>query len=253
MGLKRQCKLDPLAVSHIESQLKLSPEDGTLWLQKANLLSDAGKYTGAIRCYHKAQKLLPGRDLRLYLGSSLICAKQLDAGIYLIKKFIIDHNDYSFPYVVLITSLLNADAIDKANSWADRGLRKYPGDAQLLHAKGRCMWHKFPGGNRDLEWYRKAIDGDPSLQVAWSSLGAGLIKNEHTILEGVEALKRALEMDPEDYWATVYLAHAYWIIGSHEEADRLFRRAIEISPWVKQTQSWYRTFLRKTHPKSDRE
>ncbi|REJ91688.1 MAG: hypothetical protein DWQ35_14045, partial [Planctomycetota bacterium] len=58
------------------------------------------------------------------------------------------------------------------------------------------------------------------------------------------ALRTAIDLNPEDGWAMVFLANALWRTDHSEEADLWYRRAIDAFPEYEEMKKWYAQFLR---------
>lgn len=90
--------------------------------------------------------------------------------------------------------------------------------------------------------YRKAVQLDPQYELAWRDLGSALTKHESDRAEGITALRRALELEPGDVWAVLFLANALWRTGELAEAEELYKRAVDLRPDDPDTIEWYAQF-----------
>ena len=114
-------------------------------------------------------------------------------------------------------------------------------EAYDLYLRGLYEWLKYapptlPRGN---ELFRQAVDLDPGFAKAWSGVAGSFVgmgnfwvmRPEEAFPQAKIAAQRAIELDPNLGQAHVMLAWAYFSYD-HDwpEADRLVRRALELSP-----------------------
>jgi eukaryotic-like serine/threonine-protein kinase len=83
--------------------------------------------------------------------------------------------------------------------------------------------------------FRRAIELQPSLARAWRELGSGLVNTGQTA-EGIEAIRRALTIDPEDAAILGTMGRALFVGQARfDEAMVWFERALERNPKA----GWY--------------
>jgi TolB-like protein/DNA-binding winged helix-turn-helix (wHTH) protein/Tfp pilus assembly protein PilF len=131
-------------------------------------------------------------------------------------------------------------------------------EAHRLYLQGRYHWNRgdIPGLRRSLELYRQALERQPDHALAWAARAQSYvilgdyvaISRDEALEEGMAAAHRALEIDDS-------LSEAHSSLGMllgfyewrWEEAERHFRRALELNPSCPSTRWWYTHFLRATH------
>jgi len=113
-------------------------------------------------------------------------------------------------------------------------------DAYENYLKGRYLWQLRGEANirKSLTLFRAALDGDPEFARAWSGLAAAHITmplysgepDEDHLPPALEYAEKALELDPS-------IAEAHAVLGDilrtdkhWLEADRHYRKAIELEP-----------------------
>jgi serine/threonine-protein kinase len=119
-----------------------------------------------------------------------------------------------------------------------------------LYLKGRYHWNKrSPEGLRlGLRCFEDAVSLDPDWALGWAGLGDsyavmadyGLLPQEAAVPSANRAAERATALDPN-------LAEAYATLGllrsrygwKWEEAERFFRKAIELNPGYSTAHHWY--------------
>jgi tetratricopeptide (TPR) repeat protein len=135
-------------------------------------------------------------------------------------------------------------------------VRKYTEsvDAYQAYWKGRYFWNKRTeaGLRKSIEYFEEAIQADPGYALAHVGLAdaylvlksLSLVTPEEARFNVDGALKRALQLDEtlgEAHKARAWMEFTYdwkWL-----EADREFRRAIELQPNDATTHQWYAEYL----------
>ncbi len=127
-------------------------------------------------------------------------------------------------------------------------------EAHNLYLKGRYFWNRrLEGGLKTaMDHFRQAIEKDPGYALAWVGVADtynitgffGYAPPKETFPKGIEAAKRALEIDP-----TLGEAHASlaWARTFYEwdwsQAEKEFKRAIELNPNYASVHEWYGIYL----------
>src|SRR6185295_13771497 len=126
-------------------------------------------------------------------------------------------------------------------------------DAYHAYLKGRYYWNKRTIESLKLgtEYFKQAIDIDPSYALAYAGLS-----DSYTLLVVREALPpdegfamakaaaaRALEIDEE--LGEAHTSHAHALLHNWEwvEAEKEFKRAIDLNPGYPSAHHWYGEYL----------
>lgn len=125
--------------------------------------------------------------------------------------------------------------------------------AYQAYLKGRYYLNKETGeaARKSLEYFNEAIEKDPSYALAYAgladsyrSLGAEGVLAKECYSKARKAAERALEIDDALAEAHTSLATICW---EHDwdcqQAERHFKRAIELNPNYATTHQWYSEFL----------
>ncbi len=128
-------------------------------------------------------------------------------------------------------------------------------EAYQLYLKGRYYWNKrtADGLKKAVEYFRQAIEKDPSYALAYAGLGDSYnIMSYYDVLSPQDAFPKAkaaimksLEIDPslaEAHTSLAYIRYNHDHDWSAAEAE--FRRAIELNPNYVTAHHWYALFLR---------
>jgi TolB-like protein/Flp pilus assembly protein TadD/predicted Ser/Thr protein kinase len=127
-------------------------------------------------------------------------------------------------------------------------------EAYNLYLKGRYFWNKRTetGYLKSLEYFRQAIDKDPTYAVAHAGIADsydllgwyGYLAPEEAFPRARTAAQRALGLNP-----TLAEAHASlgWISANYDwdwaAAEREYKRALELNPSYATAHQWYSEFL----------
>ncbi len=127
-------------------------------------------------------------------------------------------------------------------------------EAYQFYLKGRFYWNKRTAENlkKAIEQFQQAADKDPNFALAFAGLAdcyalleeyAGLPSSE-TLPKAKAAALRAVQIDDllaEAHTSVAYVHQHLWQFG---EAEREFKRAIELNPNYSNAHHWYSAFLR---------
>jgi len=133
--------------------------------------------------------------------------------------------------------------------------RRTPSNAQAYEAylKGRYQWNKRTeeGLKKGLEYFDEALAADPTYAQAHTGIADSYaMMASYEFMEAREAMpraeaaaKRALELDETLPEAHAALAFARYTRGDWENAEREFRRTIQLNPSYATAHQWYARFL----------
>jgi len=127
-------------------------------------------------------------------------------------------------------------------------------EAEQFYLKGRFYWEKrTPDGlNKAVDFFTQAIVHDPNYAPAYVGLADCYnLMREYTLMPASEAYPRALaaaqkavQLDDQSSEAHASLAFAlFYGTWNAPDADREFRRAIELNPNNAVAHHWYATYL----------
>jgi len=141
--------------------------------------------------------------------------------------------------------------INLTNTELERVTKIYTSDsdANLSYLKGRYFWNKrnVSAFEKAINYFNEAIERDPNFALAYSGLAdtyslmapyGGLKPKEHMPLAKQAALK-ALEIDDRLAETHASLGNIFWSYEFNSiEAERSFRRAIELDPSYPAAHQW---------------
>lgn len=124
-------------------------------------------------------------------------------------------------------------------------------EAFQFYLKGRYYWNKRTAENikRAMEQFQQAADRDPNYALAYVGLSDCYIVLEEysgareTIPKAKAFAERALQLDSSVAEAHTSLAYIHHLLWEWEEAEKAFKRAIELSPNYPTVHHWYSLHL----------
>ena len=127
-------------------------------------------------------------------------------------------------------------------------------EAYNLYLKGRYLWSQRTdfGFRKAVDYFQQAIKKDPNYALAYSGLADSfslmaaykMMPQKEPFTEAKSAALKAVELDDELAQAHTSLALVSWLYDwDWEQADREFRRAIELDPQYPTAPHWYGLYL----------
>ena len=226
------------------------PGYGRLWYEYAVFLHD--KYDApaeALKALEIAQSLCPDKDLRLRLGDVLIQSGMKKKGLRKVCQYV-GSNRTAFSYRVLAMHLIDMKKRRRA--------RKFLKKAIVLDHLNKESYYLFgeltslDSRQDSIPYYRKALCIDPDYQLAWRALGYMLLADPESRDEGLVALRRAIELDPNDAWTAMSLGVGYRLAGQPEQAEYYYRIANDLCPEDELYRSYFNAYLSDLEEKTGR-
>lgn len=232
----------------LSDRVKEHPEDGQGWLEFANFLFDHWDAPAkTAHAYERAQRLLPHLDLRLHHGTALVNAGRAQEGIDLIKEQL-SKKPTSYGYCMLAQNLINLGLFSEAREAAKKAIELEPDFDEAHFFLGEAYRKDDALDKRcrivaAVEHFREALRLDPKVSATWHSLGVTLIESGEEVEQGMDALRRAISLNPDDGWSMLSLANFLWRRGVLGEAEHFFKRSIAAFPDFDKPRQMYADFL----------
>ncbi len=130
-------------------------------------------------------------------------------------------------YSVEADILLDHSRFDEAMQVYDAALEQWPGDTNLLYARGMLAVEldDLEGAERD---FGAIIDRDPNHADALNALGYTLADRTDRIDEAYGLIKRAYELQPDSHYIVDSMGWVMFRMGRYEEALQLLRHAMKL-------------------------
>lgn len=231
-------------LANYREKLLNEPKCAVLWIEYGDFVDNEYDMPDeVVRAYENAARLLPNKDLRLRLGGAYIIAGKPDVGLSLIKDSV-SENPRAHGFCFLADAYLQLEDYESAKQAAEQAIIEDVDFEEGYYLLGEAT-RRFSRTDA-IGCFRKAIQLDYTYALAWQALGRELAADDDTIHEAVTALRRAIELDPEDGWAMAFLADALGRIGRTGEADNWYRRAISAFPGYEEMKRRYAEFRAAT-------
>jgi eukaryotic-like serine/threonine-protein kinase len=127
-------------------------------------------------------------------------------------------------------------------------------EAYRLYLKGRHHWNRWTedGFYKAIEYFQEAVEKDPTYALAYTGLADSFVLlgwNSHLLPKeafpkGKLAALTALRLDPDLAEAHTSLAALLWLHDwKWQEAQKEFKRSLELAPTYPTANHWYAEFL----------
>ena len=225
----------------LRQRAKGSPENSHKWWDYARFLArECNRPAELIRAIERLIALLPEVDFRRKMGCAYIAKGDLAKGVGLIKASLAEHPDAK-GFMLLASECVRNDMFAEAQEACRQAIRLDPGCAKVYFLMGEAT--KPSSWEDAICWYRRAVQIDADYEKAWRQIGSCLVKDRETAVEGVAALRRALDLDPKDRWAHILLANGLWKLRHIEEAKSQYERTVALFPDYRPFRRWQNQFL----------
>lgn len=224
------------AIETIDAYLKENPESITMLHLKADVLNREKRFEDAIEVCKKLMQLEPHNLFsRMKLGGCYERMDNNDKAIECYRMILATEKDYvpairrmMYVYSYLSNRENDLDKCKKGIEYATR-LIELNGSAEGYVERGNLNIDLYEL-DKAVDDCNKAIELDPDAYYAYNNLGCALLKLRR-VEEAVVPLKQAIEMDPEkDILPYMNLAECYVLLKQYDEAILMYKEALEIRP-----------------------
>ena len=212
----------PRAIRVIEYAYTLFPENTTLMLREAQLLSGMGHLTKALNKLNILERIEPNEEVLLTMASIYSQQREHQKAIGLLKRALaMGSAEYEDEiYMEIALEYENMDRFDKAQEILQEAIRKRPENEVLLYELAYC----FDVNDRTaecIEYYNAFIEKYPFSFPAWYNL-ANAYQKLGQLQEAVDAYDLCLAIQ-EDFTPAYYnKAHTLFKMDRFQEAVQVF-------------------------------
>ena len=203
-------------VYEISETIQLAPDNGDLYMERAELNAELGNYTEVVRDIERAIELGPTRETSYELYSSTI--------LRVIKLNRIDHNS-GMRIDTGISSYLEG-SLDDALVYLDEAIRLNSLDAELYFLRSRVHGYliDWPLAEEDLS---RAIELDSCFTEAYAARGNVNVDMGFTE-QAISDFTRAIELAPDSASYYESRSFAYHMCGEIENSDSDLQTASDL-------------------------
>jgi Flp pilus assembly protein TadD len=209
-----------------------------LWAQGESLLKQAMKLEPSVPEPHRSLGLLEMRRDDLPAEGSLRRAVKLFEHSIRLEK--LEGERCPATHTLLGTAYQSLGETDRAEAEFQTALELDPRYEEAFFNLAMLRMESDP--NKACSFLQSAIGIDPQYEAAHRELGVVFHKQDN-LEEAEYHLRRALELDPSDYWAQMYLANLLGVQGKNAEAEQTYRFATTLHPEIKEGIEIFARFL----------
>ncbi len=205
---------------------KKRPSELRLWTLLGSLQEDAGELELAIGSFRKALQCVP---LHCYAHTGIAgCLYKLGdyAGAESAYRLAVEIEPTAGRWIYLGVASSRLGRADEAEKCYQNAVALAPENDEAHYNLGVTYRENEP--ERALGHLDRAIAIDARYQLAHRERGfvLGILGR---IEESIASLKKAIELNPEDYWCHLYMAAAYREISHYETALQIYQYACKFS------------------------
>jgi TolB-like protein/Tfp pilus assembly protein PilF len=175
-----------------------------------------------------------------WMGNTKSPRETLEKGIELGQKVVAMDDSIADAHALLCALYLLKREYEKAGAEGERAMALNPGSPAVLHINGNLrIWTRRP--EEAIPLFRKAIRLNPfGPSYLYRDFGMALeeccrlapqsILNTGRFEEAVSALKKAIQIAPDDIYAHILLAVTYFVMGREKEARAEAAEVLRINP-----------------------
>jgi tetratricopeptide (TPR) repeat protein len=210
--------------------LSIDPHHVHAMVGLAKVYGETNQLDKAIELWEKAVSLEPDRmELHFHLGFCYNAKGRLDDAIAQWKEAVRLQPEMVQPYLQLGNAYEDKGQYQEAISAFKEAIHLNPRYVLALYNLGH-LYKKLGRTDEAMEHFKQAIEINPNFADAYNSLGWLYSQEDINLDEGIQLVKKALELDETNgaYWDT--LAELYIKKGKLERAREIFRRMIQQEP-----------------------
>ena len=228
---------------YLQYALALKPDSDVVLVQLAGVSEQQQDAEGAIELYNRIPASSPLRRVsQLQLGLNLADLDRRDEAIRQLQTLVDENPDDMRGYLALGGVYASKEDYAGAAKVYDRAVERIeakkfsmPKDPKAA-ANWNIYYQRGIAYERLKEWpkaepnFRKALELYPNQPQVMNYLGYSWIDMNMNLEEGMELIRKAVELRPSDGYIVDSLGWAHYRLGEYEEAVRELERAVSLKP-----------------------
>ncbi|HKD81526.1 MAG TPA: tetratricopeptide repeat protein [Candidatus Angelobacter sp.] len=194
---------------------------------------DQKQWAEATRLAREAVKKLPDdKGLKLTLAQQLADTGKEDESIQLAKSVLKGGGDDRESYITLSQLYMrlkrwkdSEDAIAQAEKLATR-----PEEKEYIRFLQGSIYERQKKYDQAEQAFRQVLQQDPNNSMTLNYLGYMLADRNTHLEEALTLIKKAIDLDPQNYNYIDSLGWVYFKLGNYDQAEENLRRAADKSP-----------------------
>jgi len=228
---------------YLQYALALKPDSDVVLIQLAGVAEQQQDAERAIDLYKRIPASSPLRRVsQLQLGLNLADLDRRDEAIRQLKVLVDENPDDMRGYLALGGVYASKEDYAGAAKVYDRAVERLEGKKSFVLKDPRAAgnWNIYYqrgiAYERLKQWpkaepnFRKALEIFPNQPQVLNYLGYSWIDMNMNLEEGMEMIRKAVELRPSDGYIVDSLGWAHYRLGEYEEAVRELERAVSLKP-----------------------
>ncbi len=228
---------------YLQYALALKPDSDVVLVQLAGVAEQQQDAEGAIALYRRVPDASPlKRVSQLQLGLNLADLDRRDEAIAQLKALVAENPDDMRGYLALGGVYSSKEDYASSAALYDEAVARIEAEPQILPENPRASanWNIFYqrgiAYERLKQWpkaepnFRKAMELYPNQPQVMNYLGYSWIDMNINLEEGLELIRKAVELRPSDGYIVDSLGWAYYRLGQYDDAVKELERAVSLKP-----------------------
>jgi tetratricopeptide (TPR) repeat protein len=225
---------EPFVRLYLHMALALKPDSDAVLLQLASVAEQQEEPEVAIALYERVPESSPlKRAAELQLGLNLADLKRHDEAITHLKKLLDADPDDMRGYLALGGVYASKEDFKSAAATYDMAVERLK---QPTAANWNIFYQRGIAYERLKQWpkaepnFRKALELQPDQPQVMNYLGYSWVDMSMNLDEGLEMIRRAVDLRPSDGYIVDSLGWAYYRLNRFDEAVVELERAVSLKP-----------------------
>jgi serine/threonine-protein kinase len=227
---------DAVAERLLRSALLARPKDGSLYHVLGEFLESRGHWGEAVECFVAERALRPevsGESLANALKNS----NRVEEGLALYRQLVTERPDNPWLYIRYSRALVEQSRYEEAEAACRKVLELSPNLAEAFNNLGWAL-HGQHRNRESEDAYREAIRIKPNEPEFRNNLGVTLCDGVGRYEEAEREFRKAVEMLPGFFEAQCNLGNALYGQRHYEKAEAAYRAAIRLRPYSHTTHTY---------------
>ncbi|MDS1138471.1 tetratricopeptide repeat protein [Nitratireductor indicus] len=225
---------EPFVKLYLNYALALNPDSDDTVIQLASVAEQQGEPEKAIELYKRIKPGSPWRRLaELQTGLNLADLDRHTEAASFLDEAIKKEPDDMRAYLALGRVYAVQKDFASAAKVYDRAAEKLKDpqreDYQVFYQRG-IAYERLKEWDKAEPNFHKALELYPDQPQVLNYLGYSWVDMDMNLKEGMELIRRAVELRPNDGYIVDSLGWAYYRLGNYEEASRELERAVSLRP-----------------------
>ncbi len=219
---------------YLQYALALEPDDDQVLLQLAALAEQQKNAEEAISLYRRIPADSPVKHVaELQLGLNLADLDRQDEAITHLKKLLDENPDDMRAYLALGGVYSSKDDYQAAADLYDKAVARLGTPAvenwSIFYQRG-IAYERLKQWPKAEPNFLKALELYPDQPQVMNYLGYSWVDRDIRLEDGLELIRKAVDLRPSDGYIVDSLGWAYYRLGRFEDATRELERAVSLKP-----------------------